>query len=480
MKISELSPKIVWKHFYDLTQIPRPSGYEKEVTDFLVQFAKNNELEYQEDKAGNVLIRKKAVNGRETSRKVILQSHVDMVPQKNSDKEHDFTKDAIETIIEGDWVKANNTTLGADNGVGVAASLAVLESTDIQHGPLEVLFTVSEETGMDGAFGLEPDFLQGDILINLDSEEEGELFVGCAGGVDANISWQYRVEPASAGNTYQIAIKGLKGGHSGLDIHLGRGNANKILSQMLLDLKKECDIKISAFHGGNMRNAIPREALAVVMVRDCNVEKLKTAIDNKQEIYKSRFKDTEPDLTITLTEHDTIDSVMSAYDFNKTMEAINTCPDGPINMSDFMPGVVQTSTNLSVVKIGEGKCEVQLLLRSSDDIEKKYLGREIKNHFKMVEAKTEFLGDYPGWQPDTNSAILAIAKNTYSQLYHKEPVVKVIHAGLECGIIGGKYANLDMISIGPTIQHPHSPDEKVHIGSVEKFWNFLKGLLEAV
>ncbi len=480
MKISELSPKALWKHFYDLTQIPRPSGYEKEVTDFLVQFAKNNELEYQKDKAGNVLIRKKAVHGKETSRKVILQTHVDMVPQKNSDKKHDFTKDAIETIIEGDWVKANKTTLGADNGVGVAASLAVLESTDIQQGPLEVLFTVSEETGMDGAFGLQPDFLHGDILINLDSEEEGELFVGCAGGVDANISWQYRVEPISAGNAFQLDIKGLRGGHSGLDIHLGRGNANKILSQLLLDLKKECDIKISTFHGGDLRNAIPREALAVILVRDCYVDKLKSVIDQNLEKCKSRFKDKEPDLAIELTEHVPVESVMSAYDFNKTMEAINSCPDGPINMSDFMPGVVQTSTNLSVVRIQDGVCEVHLLLRSSDDIEKKYLGREIKNHFKMVDAKTEFLGDYPGWQPDTNSAILAVAKKTYIQLFHKEPVVKVIHAGLECGIIGGKYSNLDMISIGPTIQHPHSPDEKVHIGSVEKFWNFLKGLLEAV
>ncbi len=479
-KITELSPKKLWKHFYDLTQIPHPSGHEKAVIESLIQFAESHGLDYHNDKVGNLLIRKKNFPGKEACKGVVLQSHVDMVPQKNNDTQHDFTRDAIETVIDGDWVEANKTTLGADNGIGVAASLAILGSSDIQHGPLEVLFTVSEETGMNGAFGLEPGFLHSDILINLDSEEEGELFVGCAGGVDANISWQYKVEPANSANTFRIGIKGLKGGHSGLDIHLGRGNANILLSKLLLSLKKECDIRISTFQGGDLRNAIPREAYAIVLVRDCNVDSLQNAIDKNREILLNKYKGIEPDLEIELSEHDQVDKVMSAYDFNKTMEAINSCPDGPINMSAFMPDIVQTSTNLAVVRIGEGRCETKLLLRSSDDIEKKYLGREIKNHFKMVDAQTEFLGDYPGWQPNTNSNILSIAKNTYSKLYNKEPVVKVIHAGLECGIIGGKFSNLDMISIGPTIKHPHSPDEKVHIGSVEKFWNFLKELLEAV
>lgn len=480
MKITELKPDGLWKHFYDLTQIPRPSGHEKAVIDSLIQFAEKQGLEYHKDNVGNLLIRKVAAKGKEGSKKVVLQSHVDMVPQKNSDTDHDFTRDAIETIIDGDWVKANKTTLGSDNGIGVAASLAVLESKDIQHGPIEVLFTVNEETGMDGAFGLESDFLQSDILINLDSEEEGELFVGCAGGVDANISWQYRVEPASSENTYRIDIKGLKGGHSGLDIHLGRGNANKLLSQLLVSLKKECDIRLSDFQGGNMRNAIPREAYAVVIVRDCIVSGIQDAVNKFQDGLPNGLKDIEPDLKIELSEHTRAKEVMPSYDFNKTMEAIIACPDGVISMSDFMSDVVQTSTNLSVVKIGEGKCELQLLLRSSDDIEKKYLGREIKTHFKMVEAQTEFLGDYPGWQPATNSDILSIAKDTYSKLFDKEPVVKVIHAGLECGLIGGKFSNLDMISIGPTIKHPHSPDEKVHIASVERFWDFLKALLEAI
>ncbi len=463
-----------------LTQIPRPSGHEKAAIDSLIQFAKTQGLQYSSDKAGNLLIRKEATKGKEKCKSVVLQSHVDMVPQKNSDTDHDFTRDPIETLIDGDWVKANKTTLGADNGIGVAASLAVLESTDIQHGPIEALFTINEETGMDGAFGLESDFLHSDILINLDSEEEGELFVGCAGGVDANISWEYRVEPANSGSSFQIGIKGLRGGHSGLDIHLGRCNANKLLSQLLLILRKDCDIRISSFKGGDMRNAIPREAEAIVSVRDGNVGSLKQAVEKYREAVLNKYKAVEPDLEIELSGHSSVKEVMSAYDSNKSMEAINSCPDGPMNMSDFMPGVVQTSTNLAIVRIGEGMCEAQLLVRSSDDIEKKYLGREIKEHFKPVDADTEFLGDYPGWQPNTNSDVLSIAKMTYSKLFHKEPVVKVIHAGLECGIIGAKFSNLDMISIGPTIKHPHSPDEKVHIGSVEKFWDFLKELLAAV
>ncbi len=480
MNIKELSPFILWKHFYNLTQIPRPSGHEKAVIDSLVQFAQEKGLEHHVDKSGNLLIRKKASAGKEDSKGVVLQSHVDMVPQKNSDTEHDFTSDAIDTIIDGEWVKANKTTLGADNGIGVAASLAILESTDVQHGPLEVLLTINEEAGMDGAFGLESNFLKSDILLNLDSEEEGELFVGCAGGVDANITWQYRLEPASSENVFKVEINGLKGGHSGLDIHLGRGNANSLLAQLLMKLKKECNIRISSFEGGDMRNAIPREAKAIIVVRDCNVNILQDVIDSFKTNQKNKFKETDPDLNIVLAEHSAADKVMSVFDFNNTMEAISSCPDGPIHMSDFMPDVVQTSTNLSIVRIGEGKCEVQLLLRSSDDIDKKYLSREIKNHFKMVKAQAEFLGDYPGWQPNTNSNILTIAKKTYSELFDKEPVVKVIHAGLECGIIGGKYSNLDMISIGPTIKHPHSPDEKVHIESVEKFWNYLKTLLAAV
>ncbi|MGD2033703.1 MAG: aminoacyl-histidine dipeptidase [Bacteroidales bacterium] len=480
MKITELSPEILWKHFYDLTQVPRPSGHEQGAIEFLKTFAEKHNLEYHIDGTGNILIRKGAHPAKQSAKTVVLQSHVDMVPQKNSDKQHDFTRDAIETIIDGDWVKANKTTLGADNGIGVAATLAVLESSDIQHGPVEALFTISEETGMDGAFGLEAGFLKGDVLINLDSEDEGELFVGCAGGVDANVSWQYKYEPVNSSLAFHLGIKGLKGGHSGLDIHLGRGNANKLLSQLLLNLKKECDIRISDFHGGDLRNAIPREASAVIHIRDCNEEKLQTTVDRYRQVLIDQYKKAEPDLQIELKQAEPTDQVMPAYDFNKTMEAINTCPDGPINMSDFMSDVVQTSTNLAVVRIGDGKCEAQLLLRSSDDIEKKYLGREIKNHFKQVDAQTEFNGDYPGWQPDTNSKILSVAKDTYSKLFGKEPVVKVIHAGLECGIIGSKYSNLDMISIGPTIRHPHSPDEKVRIDTVEKFWDFLKALLEAV
>lgn len=475
--ISDLEPKSVWQHFYALTRIPRPSGHEANAIEYVRQFALKNKLEHNIDEVGNIIVRKRASEGKESHKCVVLQAHVDMVPQKNTDKEHDFTKDPIQTIIEDEWVKADNTTLGADNGMGVAAALAVLESDDIEHGPLEVLLTVNEETGMDGAFGISPNLLRSQILLNLDSEEEGEIFMGCAGGIDADVAWTYEKENMKDAQSFRIELKGLKGGHSGIDIHLGRANANKILLQLVLILQKDCGARIVEYSGGNMRNAIPREAEVILRVPNKKIEVLKQTVNEYTKSILSKFSDTDPDLTLHLSESQSSDGVINLAEQNQILNALNSCENGVVKMSKEIPGVVQTSTNLSIVTIGEGRGKAQLLLRSSDDEEKKQLAEQMKGLFALSGAMVKLSGEYPGWKPNAKSEALAIAKSTYIALYGKEPDVKVIHAGLECGIIGSKYPVLDMISFGPTIQFPHSPDEKVHIGSVERFWQFLIKLL---
>jgi dipeptidase D len=479
-KITELQPERIWKHFYDLTQIPRPSGHEGKVVEHIIKFAESNNLQYTVDEAGNIIVRKEARNEKSNSKKVALQAHLDMVPQKNSDKIHDFTTDPIETIIEIDWVKANKTTLGADNGIGVAAILAALESDKINHGPLEALFTISEETGMDGAFGMKPDELNADILFNLDSEEEGELIVGCAGGLDANISARYIKEVPQNLDFYVIEIKGLKGGHSGVDINLGRGNANFLLVQLLLVLEKDCKVRLAYFSGGNLRNAIPREATAIIGIKSDKIEKLQTIVREYFKLLHSKFEGIEEGIKVELISTEHKGSVMPTSKQGTLLNALNTCPNGVIRMSPSIPDVVQTSTNLSIVRIEDGNYEVKCLLRSSKDEEKDQLADKMKNIFHNAGAEISFDGSYPGWQPDMDSFILIKSKETYKALFKKVPEVKVIHAGLECGIIGGVYPNMEMISFGPTIKNPHSPDEKVHIRSVQKFWDFLVLLLESV
>jgi dipeptidase D len=478
--ISVLEPKLVWKHFYALTQIPRPSGHEGAVIDHVRQFAISHNLKHEVDKTGNILVRKAATRGMESSKYVVLQAHVDMVPQKNSDKKHDFTKDPIKAIIKGDWVKADNTTLGADNGMGVAAALAVLESKNIKHGPLEVILTVSEETNMDGAFGLSPHLLQSDILLNLDSEEEGELFMGCAGGIDVDVEWTYAMEKMSGTKAFYLKLRGLKGGHSGIDIHLGRANANKVLLQLLLLLQEHCDARIVNFSGGNMRNAIPREADAMLIIPAEKAEMFKQTVDEYSQSSVSKFSNTDPDFSLSWSDANSNDEVLNLDDQQHILNALNSCENGVVNMSKVIPGVVQTSTNLSIVTIGKGRGKAQLLLRSSDDKEKQKLAEQMKGFFNISGAEVKLSGEYPGWQPNADSDALAKAKSTYVGLFGKEPEVKVIHAGLECGIIGSKYPAMDMISFGPTIQFPHSPDEKVHIASVERFWRFLIKLLENI
>lgn len=478
--IADLTPKAIWKHFYAITQIPRPSGFENEIIQHLVDFAKENNLEFLVDSTGNLIIKKKAFPGKENVKGVILQSHVDMVPQKNSDKQHDFQKDPIEALIDGEWVKANGTTLGADNGMGIAATLAILESKDIQHGPIEALFTITEETGMDGAFGLEKKILQGEVLLNLDSEEEGELFIGCAGGVDVNITAKFKIEELNGRISFILKITGLKGGHSGMDINLGRGNANLVLVDLIKKLIEKIDVRISSFTGGNLRNAIPREAEAILSINESDLSEFEDGFEAASLALTDQYGAVETEMSFEFEETAQATNYLQIDDQKLILQLLATCPNGVLQMSEDMPDVVQTSNNMAVVEIKNGLVDLKMLLRSSSDAEKDEYGKKLRNHFKQINAETSLSGAYPGWLPNSNSEILQKAKDTYKSLFQKETSVMVIHAGLECGIIGSKYPSLDMVSFGPTIKFPHSPDEKVHVASVGKFWKFLIGLLEAI
>lgn len=479
-KVIDLNPQIIWKHFHNLTQIPRPSGHEAQVIEHIRRFAEDQKLEYIVDESGNIIIRKAAHSDSVSKKTVVLQSHVDMVPQKNSDKTHNFETDPIETIVDGDWVRANKTTLGADNGIGVAATLALLESKEIKHGPIEALFTISEETGMNGAFGLKSGILKADILLNLDSEEEGELIAGCAGGLDANINYSYKTEILSGLEYYSIEINGLKGGHSGIDINLGRGNANKLIVQLLLALHKESKIRIVKLSGGNLRNAIPREASCIIGVDPEQVDKVQDTVKKYYQLLVSKFDGIEDSINVSIKPESYNGPVLVLKEQEEILNAIENCPNGVIKMSPSVKGVVQTSTNLSIVKLENGTCEVKCLLRSSNDAEKKKLSAQMEKVFKLIGANVVFEGEYPGWQPNMDSYILSKAKEVYKSMYKTVPEVIVIHAGLECGIIGAKYAGMEMVSFGPTIKHPHSPDEKVHVKSVGKFWEYLIKLMESL
>lgn len=479
MNIKDLKPSRVWNHFYSLTQIPRPSTKEERAVAFLVQFGKELGLETIKDEIGNVIIRKPATPGMENRKGIILQAHIDMVPQKNSDKVHDFEKDPIETRIVDGWVYANGTTLGADNGLGVAVAMAVLEDKEMVHGPIEALFTVDEEAGMNGARGLKSGILKGDILINLDSEDEGELYVGCAGGLDANVTFSYSEEPVGAGyEGYKLSITGLKGGHSGMDIILGRGNANKAMVRILLPLMKELGVQLASIEGGSLRNAIPREAFATLAIPANNVEEAKKLTQMHFDQLKVELAAHEPDLKITLEKTETPKSVIENRVALNVVMSVYACPNGVERMSDAMPGLVETSNNLAIVKSDNGIIEVNMLMRSSVDSAKDVLAAAIVSTFELAGAKVKLTGGYPGWKPNMDSAILSTMKSVYSNMYGKEPEVKAIHAGLECGILGGAYPNWDMISCGPTIRSPHSPDERVNIETVEKWWNYVVEVLK--
>ena len=477
--ILQLAPQNVWKHFYSLTRIPRPSGHVEQVTEFLVNFGKGLGLESFVDEAGNVIIRKPATPGMENRKGVILQAHMDMVPQKNNDTVHDFTRDPIETFIDGDWVKARGTTLGADNGLGVAAIMAVLEAKDLKHGPLEALITKDEETGMYGAFGLKPGILKGEILLNLDSEEEGELYIGCAGGIDITATMEYQEEkPLDGMVARKITLKGLRGGHSGLEINEGRANANKLLARVVHDLLVEFDCSLAGFEGGNMRNAIPREAHAVLLFYPDDMEALEAYVDDYREVLVNEYTSIESGIQLYLEEVPVPATVVPEEIQDNLIDALMACQNGVTRMIPTVPATVETSSNLAIVTIGGGKADFRILARSSSDSMKDFLADSLGACFSMAGMKVEFSGSYSGWQPNVDSPILHAMKVSYKQQFGTEPAVKVIHAGLECGIIGATYAGLDMVSFGPTLRSPHSPDERAYIPSVPKFYEFLVATLE--
>lgn len=478
--ILQLAPQNVWKHFYALTRIPRPSGHGEQVTEFLVNFGKGLGLETFVDEAGNVIIRKPATPGMENRKGVILQAHMDMVPQKNNDTVHDFTKDPIETYVEGDWVKAKGTTLGADNGLGVAAIMAVMEAKDLKHGPLEALITKDEETGMYGAFGLKPGTLKGEILLNLDSEEEGELYIGCAGGLDITATMEYKEEPIDAHTVVarKVTLKGLRGGHSGLEINEGRANANKLLARVVHDLLVEFDCRLAAFEGGNMRNAIPREAHAVLLFASDDIADLNDYIKEYEAQLNAEYAPIESGMQLFVEEVSVPATVVPEEIQDNVIDALMACQNGVMRMIPTVPDTVETSSNLAIVLVGGGKVDIRILARSSSDTMKDFLADSLEACFSMAGMKVEFSGSYSGWQPNVDSPILHAMKTSYQQQFGTEPAVKVIHAGLECGIIGATCPGLDMVSFGPTLRSPHSPDERAYIPSVSKFYAFLVATLE--
>lgn len=482
-KINELKPAKLWETFHEMTQIPRPSRHEEQIQEWAYNFGKNMGLETLRDEVGNIIIRKPATPGMEDRKGVILQAHLDMVPQKNSDKAHDFTTDPIETIVDGEWVKANGTTLGADNGIGVSSIMAVLAANEIEHGPLEALLTATEETGMDGANGLEAGLLQGDILINTDSEDEGELYVGCAGGEDCTARFKYSEKKTPKGYVgCKLSVTGLRGGHSGIDIILGRGNAIKIFFRLLNEVACDLKVRLSTIDGGSLRNAIPREAFGTLAIKKNKVADFVAIIDELAGDIKKELSVTEPNLTISIEEIEKPKFVMDKTTQYNLTQAIVAVPNGVIRMSDSMEGLVETSVNLAITKSDEDKKTVNIacLMRSSVDSAKEELGTRMYAVFSLAGAKVKFSGSYPGWKPNMDSPILKTMQEVYNNKFGRVPEIKAIHAGLECGILGGKYPHWDMISFGPTIRFPHSPDEKVNIESVHKYWDFLLETLKNI
>ena len=480
-EIRELEPKAIWNKFSDLNAVPRPSKKEERVIQFMIDFGQSLNLETFSDEVGNVIIRKPATKGLEDRKMVTLQSHLDMVRQKNNDTDFDFDTQGIEMIINEDWVKAKGTTLGADNGMGVAAIMAILESTDIEHPPLEALFTVDEETGMTGAMGLKGGVLKGQILLNLDTEEDDELDIGCAGGIDVTAHRKYNGKPVPrATMAYQITVNGLQGGHSGIDIHRGLGNANKIMNRILYYGSTQYMMRISEIEGGSLRNAIPRESVAKIVLLKNQSEAFQTAIHEWAEIIKAELKHQEPNLEISLKEVKLPKMVMGLGAQERLLKAIYTAHNGVYTMSAAIPDLVETSNNVAQVNVKDGEIEVKCLTRSSVDSAKMDLAHALKSAFELARCEVSFSGTYPGWSPNPNSEILEVAKNKYEQMFEEKPKVIACHAGLECGILGQNYPEVDMISFGPTILGAHSPDERVSISSVQKFWKFLLEILKDI
>jgi len=479
--LGHLQPSSVWSYFEEICKYPRGSKKEERIADYVISVGKKFNLETLRDSFGNVIIRKPAFPGKENVKTVILQGHLDMVCEKNRDVQHNFDKDPIIPYIDGNWVKAKGTTLGADNGIGVAAALAVLESKDIEHGPMEFLFTLDEETGLTGASNLQRDILKGKILINMDSEEEGSLYIGCAGGKTTYAKFNFRALAIPKDYLkYEIKVAGLQGGHSGLEINSGRGNAIKILTRLLKQLSAQFKLKLSKIEGGNKHNAIPRESFAVAAIPKSSAKDFLRRVEEYNNTVKAEFATNEPNLTVTAEKARKADKVMDAGTQNKLINTLYALPHGVIKMSPDIPGLVETSTNLATI-ITDGKnVNIVTSQRSSVASEIIDIVGMVKSIFELAEVEITFGDGYPGWKPNVNSEILSVMKNTFKDLYGKEPEVKAIHAGLECGIIGEKYPGLDMISFGPTMYGVHSPDEKLQIDTVPKFWALLVNVLKNI
>ena len=481
MQITDLTHMPIWQHFYEITKIPRPSKHEEQILAFLKKFAEEHNLDYAQDKTGNIVIRKGATPGMEDRETIILQGHVDMVCEKNSDVEHDFYKDPIKTQITDGWIHAEGTTLGADNGIGVAAGLAVLTDPTVEHGPVECLFTVDEETGLTGAMGIEPGFVQGRILINLDSEDAGEMFIGCAGGMGTMAFFDYTTEATPAGQiALEVKVSGLKGGHSGVDIHLGRANANKLMARLLKEAVSQCGALVAEIDGGNMRNAIPREAVALLSVKEDDTEALWELVSDYEELFNKEFAGIENHITVSLERCDRPKTILPDEIQDALIHALNACQNGVISMLSEFPDTVEASSNLAQVQAGEGHISVRFLVRSSSDSRKMWVASSIESCFLLMDARVEFDASYTGWQPNAESHIMQVMCQAAKEIYGKDPAVKVMHAGLECGIIQGVMPDMDMISFGPEIQHPHSPDERVSISSVERSYRMLVRALELI
>ena len=479
MSIKELAPQVVWKNFYALTQIPRPSKHEGQVIEYLYNWGKSHGFETLKDDTGNIIIRVPATPGMENRKGVILQGHMDMVPQKTSDSAHDFLKDPINAYIDGEWVTADRTTLGADNGIGVALGLAALEDPSVQHGPLEVLVTYDEETGMTGANCLKPGVLKGDILLNLDSEEEGELCVGCAGGLDVSATFKYQKYNTKPGyKGLNITVKGLQGGHSGMDISLYRANANKAMARMLLPCLELFGAKVVNFTGGSLRNAIPFEAEAEIAVPEENLHAVTSLIQNSFAEIKAEFAESDPSAVLFLKEIPAASKHIQPTVMLRAVKAMLACPSGVIRMSRTMEGLTETSINMAIVRTEKGKITVHSLMRSAVDTAKAALATRVRCIFELAGADSvEFAGGYSGWTPVMGTQINKVCMEQYQKVYGKPMKIMATHGGLECAIMGAKYPNWEMASIGPTIKYPHSPDEKVNIAAVARTWDYLKAIL---
>ena len=477
--MKDLQPQIVWNHFYEITQIPRPSKKEEKIRAYLQEFGKKHNLPTRTDEAGNVLITKPGTPGFENKKTVILQSHMDMVCEKNSNIEHDFEKDPIQTEIDGEWLRAKGTTLGADNGIGMALMLGVLASDKLQHPALECLFTTDEETGLTGAFALGKDMLSGDVLINLDSEDDGEIFVGCAGGIDTTATLHYETKKTPKGYfAFSVSVSGLLGGHSGDDIEKNRANANKLLNRILWHIHHEMDLRLIKIDGGNLRNAIPREASASACVPYKEKENVRVIFNRVVSDIEDENLGVESKMRIELHSEEIPKETLSKKSTRKLLNALYACPHGIKKMSADMPGLVETSTNLASVKMKDhNQIIITTSQRSSVESSKYDLAHQVESVLKLAGCEVTHGDGYPGWKPNLNSDILKVAEKSYKKLYKTEPKVKAIHAGLECGLFLKKYPHLDMISIGPTMRGVHSPDERLHIPAVGRAWEWLKDIL---